>query len=177
MSILSVQSYKTLLEEIPKWPGNYLEIGVYDGDMLRDFALRWPERMFYGIDPFISDCDTTGHHGVPIGERMEGQRASALANFSEVPNIEFHEETSLSFMDRITPEDCYEMNVGIVYVDGSHTYDDTLNDLRLAELLIANRGLIFIDDFDLPEVLRATAHYVNGNTRVHKHSGHMIVLR
>lgn len=156
MSILSRGSYLELLEEIPKWKGNYLEIGVYDGDMLKDFSVRWTNKTFYGIDPFISDKDTVGHHGVPIGERMESQRASSYANFKDVPNIVFFEQTSISFMLEKTQDELDLMSVQVVYVDGNHSYRDTLTDLSLSEKLIRRNGLIYIDDFDLPDVLQAT---------------------
>src|SRR4029077_3426932 len=102
--ILSRDSYESLLEEIPKYMGNYLEIGVYDGDALKEFATRWPKKMFYGIDPFISDGDTTGHHGVPIGERTESQRESAHGNFKGLSNIVFFETTSKLFNEMMNKD-------------------------------------------------------------------------
>lgn len=177
MPILSQGSYDALLLEIPKYPGNYLEIGVYDGDMLKDFAERWPDKTFYGIDPFISDKDTTGHHGVPIGERMESQRESALANFNGVSNIVFFEVRSQVFMETMNQETLDAMEVSIVYVDGNHSYSDTLNDLWLAARLIT-KGLIYIDDYDLPDVLRATENFIAVNRkRIESHDGHRILLK
>ncbi len=177
MPILSCDSYEALLLEIPKYPGNYLEIGVYDGDMLKDFAERWRHKTFYGIDPFISDKDTTCHHGVPVGGRMESQRQSALDNFKGMSNIVFFEVTSQLFMETMNQETLDSMEVSIVYVDGNHSYNDTLNDLWLAARLIT-KGLIYIDDYNLPDVLRATENFMAVNRkRIESHNKHRIILK
>lgn len=176
--ILSEESHKFLLGALDKFDGNYLEIGVYEGDMLREFALKWPERTFYGIDPFISCKDTTDHTSVPIGSRMESQRSSALANFNGIGNIIFFEVESRVFMDTMDKDTLDAMRVDVVYVDGNHSYDDTYNDLFLAKRLITGDGMIYIDDFDLSEVLRATKQFVDLNQeRVFSHFEHMILLK
>ncbi len=176
--ILSRGSYDALLLEIPKWKGNYLEIGVYEGDMLKDFATRWPDKTFYGIDPFLSDKDTIGHTGVPIGERLYFQHAAARLNFSKVKNIKFFLQTSKSFMEEMNDYDLHFMNVQVVYVDGNHSYGDTLNDLCLAERLIKNDGLIYVDDDTLPDVLMATQDFIGLNgVRIEKYEGHRILLK
>ena len=174
--ILTLASYKPILDQIPLFQGNYLEIGVYEGDMLRSFAELWPERMFYGIDPFLSDKDTIGHTGVPIGERMEKQRSESLSKFT-LPNIKFFEQTSKSFLEEKSQDELDAMNVSVVYVDGNHSYEDTLTDLCLSGKLIKD-GLIYIDDFDLPEVLKATHDFIQLNpNRIVDHDKHMIRLR
>ncbi len=175
--ILGKESYKALLEEIPKYPGNYLEIGVYDGDMLKDFAKRWPDKTFYGIDPFMSCKDTTDHTGVTIGEHMDAQRESALNNFKGVSNIVFFEVTSRLFMETMNQDTLDAMNVDVVYVDGDHSYGDTLNDLWLAARLITN-GLIYVDDIQLPNVKRAMEHFMAVNSkRIEDFEGHRILLK
>ncbi len=175
--ILSRDSYEALLEEIPKYMGNYLEIGVYDGDALREFALRWPEKTFYGIDPFISCKDTTGHTAVPIGERMESQRESAHNNFRGVPNIRFFEETSKHFMETVPQSELDSMKISVVYVDGSHSYLDTMTDLILAGMCI-RQGLIYVDDAGLPDVTQAMQDFMDLNLdRIVEHDKHKILLR
>ncbi len=175
--ILSRSSYEVLKEEIPKYMGNYLEIGVYEGDMLRDFAQRWVRKTFYGIDPFISDQDTFGHHGVPVGGKLEYQRITAYENFKDIPNIIFIEESSRWFLANKTPQELYDMKVSVVYVDGSHTYDDTMTDLILASKLITN-GLIYIDDFNLTPVLMATHDFVGLNEdRIVEYNERKILIR
>ncbi len=175
--ILSRSSYEVLKEEIPKYIGNYLEIGVYEGDMLRDFAQRWTRKTFYGIDPFVADEGTVGHNGVPVGERLSFQRITAYENFKDIPNITFIEESSRWFLANKTPQELYDMRVSVVYVDGSHTYDDTMTDLILASKLITN-GLIYIDDFNLTPVLMATHDFVALNeNRIVEYDERKILIR
>ncbi len=175
--ILTRDSYEALLEEIPKYMGNYLEVGVYEGDALREFATRWPEKMFYGIDPFISDCDTIGHHGVPVGQTLEEQRRKAYSNFRDVQNISFIEQSSSWFLADRTQKELDDMNVSVVYVDGSHTYDDTLIDLVLSGKLI-KQGLIYVDDCQLPDVALAMHYYMGLNQdRIVEYDKHKILLR
>ena len=176
--ILSRVSYRFLRKQVGKRIGNYLEIGVYEGDMLRDFAARWPSKNFYGIDPFIEDGYTTGHNGIPKGHRLERQRAIAYENFNHMPNIKLFEQTSASFLKEKSKRELQEMNVSTVYVDGNHSYDDTLNDLWLAEKLIDGNGLIYIDDFDLPDVLKATRDFTKLNqNRIATHRNHAICMK
>ncbi len=160
--ILSRQSYEALLEEIPKYMGNYLEIGVYDGDALREFATRWPHKKFFGIDPFLSCKDTTDHTGVTIGQRMESQQESAHQNFKGIANIMFFEGTSKLFLDTVPQSELDNMKISVVYVDGSHTYDDTMTDLILAGRCI-RQGLIYIDDVGLPAVDMAILDFMDLN--------------
>ncbi len=175
--ILGRGSYEALLEEIPKYMGNYLEIGVYEGDALKDFATRWPDKMFYGIDPFISDKDTLGHHGVPVGETLHAQKHHAHENFKGISNIVFFETTSKLFNEMMNQDTLDSMEVSVVYVDGSHTYDDTLIDLILAGKLIRS-GLIYVDDFELPEVMRAMMNFMAVNKgRIVEYAQHKILLR
>lgn len=175
--ILSRDSYEALLIEIPKYMGNYLEIGVYEGDMLKDFAEKWPEKMFYGIDPFISDPDTIGHHGVPVGQPLIEQRHHAYANIKGFTNIIFFETTSELFLEDTPKGYLSLMDVSVVYVDGSHSYDDTTTDLKLAGKCIRN-GLIYVDDCDLPAVVLAMREFMELNqNRIVEHDGHKILLR
>ncbi len=175
--ILGRGSYEALLEEIPKYMGNYLEIGVYEGDALKDFATRWPKKTFYGVDPFISDSDTTCHHGVPIGERTETQRQASYDNFKGIANIVFFETTSKLFNEMMNQDTLDSMEVSVVYVDGSHTYDDTMIDLTLAARCV-RQGLIYVDDIQLPIVILAMRDFMDLNQdRIVEHDQNKILLR
>ena len=175
--ILSRDSYEALLMEIPKYMGNYLEIGVYEGDMLKDFAERWSEKTFYGIDPFLSDPDTIGHHGVPVGETLHEQKYKAYENWKGINNITFFETTSKRFLETMDQDTLDEMKVSVVYVDGSHSYDDTLTDLTLAGKCI-RQGLIYVDDSGLPEVAMAMHYFMGFNhDRIVEYKDHKILLR
>ncbi len=150
--ILSLGSFIYLCGQLQNVDGNYLEIGVYEGDALRFLARQFPLKTFYGVDPFISDPDTIGHHGVPVGERLELQRVIAHENFFGIENIIFFEQTSASFAADMTDAELEAMNISIIYVDGRHTYSDTLNDLILGARCLKHGGLIYVDDHTIETV-------------------------
>lgn len=51
------------------------------------------------------------------------------------------------------------MNVSHVFIDGSHHYDDVVNDCHLAMKLINGKpGCIILDDLQVPDVLKAFNH-------------------
>ena len=51
--------------------GNYLEIGVYDGQTLCHVAHQNPSKTIYGIDPFISDGNTGQIRGISLTAQEE----------------------------------------------------------------------------------------------------------
>ncbi len=175
--ILSYGTYLFLGGQLMQYEGNYLEIGVYEGDALHNFAKQFPHKKFFGIDPFISDPDTTGHHGIPVGERLEKKRELALANFADMPNITLFEQTSKSFMEEMSQDSLDWMNVSIVNIDGRHTYEDTMNDFLLAERLIRTKGLVYMDDW-VEATLRAQDEFFSRyQSRIIERSGSVIRLK
>lgn len=153
LRILCVDAFRFFMENLANLPGNYLEIGVFEGYALRELALAYPDKTFYGIDPFIEDGNTTGHNdGVAKGDTMWKQMEIAHRNFKDVPNIKFFQQTSRSWFAEMEPEDLAEMNIGAVLVDGDHSYDAALHDLNIAGAILANGGVIYVDDTGLPLV-------------------------
>lgn len=62
-------------------------------------------------------------------------------------------------------------SVRIFSVDGSHTCEHTLNDLKIAEESICEGGLVIVDDFfnlDWPEVAEALVRYLSGPSKGRK---------
>lgn len=169
LRILAVDAFKFFYEELENTPGNYLEIGTFEGYMLRELAKLYPKKMFYGIDPFIEDGNTTGHNdGVHKGEFMYRQCEITNANVEGVPNIVFYQESSREWIKRQSSEDIHHMKVTSVFVDGDHSYEEALNDLSIAAAIMENGGVIYVDDAELPTVNQALvefgfkSEYING---------------
>lgn len=141
-------------------PGNYLEIGVFEGYMLRFLATEYPSKKFFGIDPFIEDGNTTGHNGVPFGQPTPAQRLAAHDNLDGLSNVTLFEQTSVSFAAETDDATLESMNIGSVFVDGSHHYPDVINDLELALRALSNGGVIFVDDLSMPDVEWALADFL-----------------
>ncbi len=146
--------------ELGRWPGNYLEFGVYDGETLRALALKYPAKQFFGVDPFIEDGNTFHVSGYQKGQAMPRIRELALANLDSLPNIHFYEETSRAFADRFYDvQDEDRLGLSAVLVDGSHWYDDAISDLRFASRALKRGGIVFYDDLTTPDVGRAVREW------------------
>ncbi len=140
---------------------NCLEIGIFNGDSIATLSSIYPEKKFYGVDPFIEDGYTSHTSGVPRHERIMTQKENAYRNIDGKTNVTIFEETSASFAARLTDEMVKELNVGWVLIDGSHHYADVVIDIKLAMRLIGNKqGGIVFDDVCVPEVGQAYREFL-----------------
>lgn len=156
LRILSGGGYQYFREHLDDLPGNYLEIGVFEGVMLRELATLFPHKKFYGIDPFIEDGNTSGHNGgYPKGEVTVNQMNLAHENLDNLPNVKLFEQTSRSFFAERTHHDLHTMDVTSVFVDGDHSYPEARNDIFNSIRLLKDGGVILVDDAGLPDVKRA----------------------
>lgn len=158
-------AFDIFTEELPKLPGNYLEIGVYEGYSIRELAMNNPDKNFYAIDPFIEDGNTTMHNGVKKGHNMPLQKRSTHLNLDRVPNVKLFEKTSQSFAENIDDKTLWNMNLSCIMIDGDHSTEAAASDLKLAARALKNGGLIFLDDAGLPTVATALAEFV----KLYKH--------
>jgi predicted O-methyltransferase YrrM len=142
-------------------PGNYLEIGVFNGDSIAALAREFANKSIFGIDPFIEDGCTTHTTQVQKHDAMPVQRANTLANIQGLPNIELFEMTSLQFAQSLTHDLVASLNVAWVLIDGSHHYADVQSDVDLAMRLIGDKtGSIVFDDVNLPGVAAAYQYFL-----------------
>jgi len=135
-------------------PNNYLEIGIFSGEGIKEIAINNKNKIFYAIDPFIEDGYTVADSKVSFNEKMISQREITLNNISEISNIILYELKSKEFNDNIlTDELIQKLNIDSVFVDGDHSYQCCFDDIELALRLIGDKkGIIFVDDFDLTDV-------------------------
>ena len=49
---------------------NYLEIGVFDGEIISEIAKKFSSKQCYAIDPFIEDGNTSHISGIEANERL-----------------------------------------------------------------------------------------------------------
>lgn len=152
-------AFDLFCQVLPKLPGNYLEIGVLNGDSVRELALRFPSKIIYAIDPFIDDGNTSWFTHVPEGKPLVEAKANALKNMAGIGNIKFFEQTSRDWSKDKSVADLYEMQLSAVLVDGSHHYPDTSHDLDLSLRCLDRGGLIFADDLHLDDVRRAIEEF------------------
>lgn len=156
------QAYECIKKQLINLEGNYLEIGVYDGDSLIKLAAEYPNKLMIGIDPFVEDGNTTHSTLVGRGQSMPKQRALALGGFCKYKNIKFYEMTSKSFQRNILTDSLVEgYNISAVLIDGSHWYDDVIIDINIAKTCIGKKkGLVIFDDICQPDVNIAYNYFV-----------------
>ena len=74
-------------------------------------------------------------------------------------NFTLIEETSGAALPPLVAE--HAGTVGMVFIDGLHTFDQTLVDLHYADQLLADGGVVVIDDCALASVARAVSFFEN----------------
>ena len=157
--------------ELKNFQGNYLEIGVFNGDSLRDLSIAYPDRGIIGIDPFIEDGNTQHTSTVSRGEHMPAQKENTLANIAGRENIKLFESTSEEFYNTLTEDLVKKLDVCAVLIDGSHWYDDVKLDVKLALKLIDGKpGFIIFDDLHMDEVRRPYQEFLAEHASIIKSS-------
>lgn len=164
MSLLCGKALEFFRDQLKHLPGNYLEIGVYDGELIGTLAREFPEKHFFGVDPFIEDGHTTQHNGVAFGQPMDKQRESAHRILNPLKNVTLVECTSIKFAEYVFPrldQNPNDGNISAVLIDGSHHYKDADNDFRLASRLLNNGGVLYADDLGTEGVNKACIEFVS----------------
>ena len=132
-------------------PGSYLEIGVYYGHFFAELANEYPDRPFYGIDPFISD----GYTRDPQGTVMTDIEEIARHNAAETKNATLYKYTTEDFLKTEEAKDILK-NVSCVLIDGSHHYVDIVHDLDLVmEINNDLNKFVAFDDLQIEDVRKS----------------------
>jgi predicted O-methyltransferase YrrM len=136
----NISVWGTALKEFQGKPDvHYLEIGSWEGRSLLwvlDNFLTDPTSTVTSIDPLIDDP------GWPRSKDIKGTLFSNIklsGQESRVNVIVGYSQIEL----RKLPLESYD----IIYVDGSHTSSDTLEDLVLSARLLKKGGLLIMDDY------------------------------
>lgn len=145
---------------LKNYPGNYLEIGVFNGDSIAELGEIYPHKTIYGIDPFIEDGNTYHTTVKQKGEKLENQKQSTLNLIRGKPNVILHEVTSKHFCENTDKNNLEKMNIDVVFIDGDHHYEHVKIDAELALNLIGNKkGLIIFDDTNIKDVSEAISEF------------------
>lgn len=166
--MLAGSVYLFIKDELEKYNGNYLEIGIWDGSGISFLAEKYPGRTLYAIDPFIDDGNTTHVSGVEKGGELTRIREIALKSISNFENIILHEIKSEDFKHD------GNLNVSFVFIDGDHSLEACVNDYKLAMSLIGKKaGAVVFDDVQTDGVGRAVQlfeknypHRISGKSTV-----------
>lgn len=120
---------------------SFVEIGIHCGKSfipLSNLFSKYCSR-FYAIDIFDLDPDephATGEHG-------KKRFLENLDLYSIVPQVTIFQEYSTKLSAEMKKE---IGNIGFASIDGSHSYEDTKNDLDIISEQLHPKGSIIIDD-------------------------------
>ena len=154
--ILSGTVYQYAEDAVPNSPGNYFEIGVFNGLGFSEIARKNPSKTCYAVDPFIEGGHTVASSGVETGNKLNQQKLNFLDCTKDLSNVVLYETTSYNYSQQLTDEQCNNMNISIVTIDGDHHYENVVIDFDIAVRLIGNKpGKIIVDDTDVVGVARA----------------------
>ncbi|RZF24726.1 class I SAM-dependent methyltransferase [Paraburkholderia sp. UYCP14C] len=143
--------------------GAVVEIGVHHGKSFIPMAISNNGRLCYAIDIFENQAfniDVSGRGDKDVFTRN-------LTKFGVDANDVFIDERPST---DVTPDDI-KRKVGRVrffHIDGGHHFEAALNDLRLAEAVVSDDGVIAIDDVfrpEWPEVSMALFSYLANKTQ------------
>lgn len=164
-------AYPIIDKIIGLFPNNYLEIGIFSGQGIKELAIEHKDKKLFAIDPFIEDGYTQKNSGYGIQEKMVSRREKTMENIEGVSNISFFEMKSKDFYDALLAGNFSEdFNIDSVFIDGDHSYQACLDDIELAVKLIGEKkGVIFIDDFDLPAISSAVESALVKYKNIHDH--------
>ena len=154
---LSNAFHDPIREFLNTHPGNYLEVGVYYGHFITALCSEYQDKLFYGIDPFISDGCVPGDRGSAIPEIEE----IATYNILQASNGTLIKSTTQEFLKSDTVENTLQ-KVSCILIDGSHHYEDIVYDLELV-LRVSNnlKKAVFFDDMLVEDVSKGARELIS----------------
>lgn len=134
----NVPLWQTVLEPYRGQPDvAYLEVGLYEGRSalwMLEQILTHPTARLTGIDPFGSLTEPLAPYGATFHANLAlsglSGKATILRDYSQVAM-------------RTLPLRAFD----IIYIDGSHTAADALEDVILARRLLKDGGVLIVDDY------------------------------
>lgn len=162
--------FKQLIDEIQ--PRRIVEVGTWKGASAIHMASLCEAEIFCvdtwlgGIDHALSDKPVDqlprDEHGAP---RLYHQFLRNVASTPFAARIRPIQQTSLNAAKILHSAPMTEL-IDLIYVDGSHEYDDVYADLCAYHALLAPGGRIFGDDFrTFPGVFTAVIRYAHERGR------------
>lgn len=147
-------------------PLRILEIGVYKAGLLsalsNDSSLRIA--FYVGVDPYA------GEDGDPYLGAYWNSKLMAEEKYQAAKSIFAAKGGTLLRMTsrQFIADRRYDDEFDLVYVDGDHSYSQALWDITAFFPMVANGGLLGIDDYanvDTPDVTAATNTFVDAHHR------------
>lgn len=109
-------------------PGNILEIGCNNALTTREFALAYPDRQVFGID-YLEEQNTM------VPEQQYERPVEEFGKWAAgLPNVTLQLVNSRTLEYEAFPD------IGVVFIDGDHSYEGVKADTELALAYFKKRG-------------------------------------
>lgn len=143
-------------------PKKCMEIGVYRGQVISLWAVISNDLHndvdIIGVSPFDNSADEVSEYLAEVN--YYDDVCKNLKQFNAYDQVTLHKALSNSESVRKMAQDS---DFDLIYIDGSHDYEDVLNDVELAHLALKSGGLMVLDDSSL---------YLKYNPPLYAFAGH-----
>ena len=134
--------------------GGVAEIGVHHGK----FYILLNQVVESGQVSFAIDVFDMQH--LNIDKSGLGNKSIFMQNLADYDKFK-GENTIILEMDSMSlTSQILDASLRFMSIDGGHTVEHTINDLKIAERLIANEGVIILDDIMRPDWCGVTEGYI-----------------
>ena len=135
LGLISPQELEALIAALPRG-GRFLEVGTWHGVTAAIIAHDRPDAEVVSVDPFRAGCDTDA-----------GSEEAWLENRQGRENQRLFVGTVQGFVRYEAKYPCvFSGPFDVVFVDGDHSHDCCLADLRITRSLLREEGTIFAHD-------------------------------
>lgn len=149
------QTIQKLINEYVNDNSVCLEIGIYCGKSLMHLLAHSNPKKVIGIDPFIENVPDSDIH-IPLQKDMLGALGTVQHTgykFETVKSL-FEEFNNVEIVKAFSPVLDLELQaLNYVYIDGDHSYESVLADLRW--VYPKTDGVIILDDIHMDSVRSA----------------------
>jgi len=125
--------------ELLKTRNRYLEVGSFDGIAISMLAEQYPDKDFYAIDLLQND-----------GTGSAGCLPYIIQNNKHLDNVHLYTDRSQEVMSNWLGNEKFKVDTAgmfdIVFIDGNHTYEDSLVDMCLGWSLLNENGVMVVHD-------------------------------
>ena len=135
-SAMSAKQRAAIANLIPQ-SGLVLEIGTLSGVTVASWAKERPNASFLSVDPFKRAPGTGA-----------GYKKNWIAN--KQPNMKLFVGTMANYRRKLWESDA-RPEYDVIVVDGDHSRDGCLNDLKQVEWFLKPSGVIVVDDYGRSE--------------------------
>ena len=117
-----------------------VEVGVWWGNLSRHLLASFPDLHLVMVDPYVT------YAGSKVGRKQEPLTAAKAG--AEVVTREFADRRMLLYMSSVEAAVTFvDKSLSFVFIDGDHSYDAVLADLRAWEPKVKEDGLLFGHDY------------------------------